>query len=186
MSSIPLDTIANILNRSYWLRCSTLDLVSELECTAANLDSDSEGTTWWQHQIAGLQAEIERRQRQPLYTVSSSSKITKELVDEIKAKTDLAALMSHGLKLIGPTSDGHYRAVCPFHTERRPSLTVYNKEGRYYCFGCQATGDAIHWLMASHNLTFRQAVEQLAGATGVVLPEVRIERKLSGAVAVLQ
>ena len=169
--------IVDILNRSYWLRCSTLDLVSELEWTQANLDSDPKGTDWHQHQIVGLRAELERRQRQPRYTVSESSKIPKPLVDEIKSKIDLAALMSRDLMLIGPTSDRHYRAVCPFHDDKRPSMVVYTDDGRYHCFGCGAGGDVIQWLMAYHNLTFREAVTELAARAGIAMPEVRLQTK---------
>jgi len=171
------NAVIDILNHRYWSRIPMVDLIAELEWMTANLDSNPDGADWHRHQIVGLQAEIERRQRQPRYTVSESSKIPKPLVDEIKSKIDLAALMSRDLMLIGPTSDRHYRAVCPFHDDKRPSMVVYTDDGRYHCFGCGAGGDVIQWLMAYHNLTFREAVTELAARAGIAMPEVRLQTK---------
>lgn len=55
-----------------------------------------------------------------------------------------------------------YRCLCPFHEERTPSFCIYEDSNSYYCFGCQAGGDVISFVMASSGLSFPEAVEYLA------------------------
>ena len=51
---------------------------------------------------------------------------------------------------------------CPFHPQDdTPSLAVRN--GRYYCFACQATGDAVDWLVNYRRMTMREALHQVKG-----------------------
>lgn len=42
---------------------------------------------------------------------------------------------------------GHYyKALCPFHNDRNPSLVIYPQTQTFYCFGCNVSGDAIQYL----------------------------------------
>jgi len=43
-------------------------------------------------------------------------------------------------KVKGPDSKGEYQALCPFHPDRNPSLSVNFEKGVYYCQGCQSSG----------------------------------------------
>lgn len=45
-----------------------------------------------------------------------------------------------------------WKGVCPFHSENTPSFTVYPKNQRFHCFGCQASGTVIDYLMARENI----------------------------------
>ena len=63
---------------------------------------------------------------------------------------------------------GALKGLCPFHDEKSPSFHVRPGRG-YHCFGCQAGGDVISFLMEHDGLTFTQAVEYLADKTGVQL-----------------
>lgn len=53
--------------------------------------------------------------------------------------------------------------LCPFHQERSPSFTIYHKtpHENFFCFGCQASGDAIGLYMKLHNLSFLDAIRKL-------------------------
>ncbi|NAZ75920.1 DNA primase [Kineococcus sp. T13] len=64
---------------------------------------------------------------------------------------------------------GSSKGLCPFHDERTPSFTVRAATGRWRCFGCGESGDAIEFLMRLDGLTFTDAVEQLAARAGVQL-----------------
>lgn len=55
-----------------------------------------------------------------------------------------------------------YHGLCPFHQEKTPSFSVSAAKGLYYCFGCGEGGDAIRFLERAENLSFTEAVEQLA------------------------
>jgi len=59
---------------------------------------------------------------------------------------------------------------CPFHQEKSPSFKVENERRLYKCFGCGKGGDAFRWLTETEGLSFREAVEKLAGEAGVELP----------------
>jgi DNA primase len=51
--------------------------------------------------------------------------------------------------------------LCPFHEDHRPSLVVYRERQGFHCFGCQAHGDVVDFLMRIEKLGFREAVEVL-------------------------
>ncbi|VVA43955.1 conserved hypothetical protein [Candidatus Roizmanbacteria bacterium] len=53
-------------------------------------------------------------------------------------------------------------ALCPFHEEKTPSFTIYIDKNTFHCFGCQANGDVITFKMKVENLTFVDAVKELA------------------------
>lgn len=62
--------------------------------------------------------------------------------------------------------------LCPFHSERSPSFTVFtNGDPHFYCFGCGAGGDVISFVMRMENLDYRSALEFLAKRAGVALPD---------------
>jgi DNA primase len=63
--------------------------------------------------------------------------------------------------------------LCPFHAERSPSFQVVANRGFYHCFGCGKHGDAFAWLMEREGMSFPEALEQLARAAGVDLPQKR-------------
>src|SRR5687768_15722685 len=64
---------------------------------------------------------------------------------------------------------GTLKGLCPFHDEKTPSFQVTPSKGFYHCFGCQAGGDVIDFLMKLNGLSFTEAVEQLADKYGVQL-----------------
>lgn len=64
---------------------------------------------------------------------------------------------------------GSQKGLCPFHDEKSPSFHVTPSRGYYHCFGCQAGGDVIKFLMEIDGLAFAEAVERLAVKYGVQL-----------------
>ena len=65
---------------------------------------------------------------------------------------------------------GDMWAPCPFHQEKSASFHVDDRKGFYYCFGCHAKGDALTFLKETENLSFMEAVEQLAREAGMPMP----------------
>lgn len=81
--------------------------------------------------------------------------------EAVKAATDLAALVEEsGVEV---TRSG--TAVCPFHEDRRPSLSV--RAGRWRCFGCGAHGDAFDWAERFYGLDTAGALRFLAARAGI-------------------
>jgi DNA primase len=68
-------------------------------------------------------------------------------------------------------SGSGYLATCPWHQDRRPSLTVNPERNRVHCFVCNRGADPIAWLEDRQGLSFREAVEELALRYAIPLPE---------------
>ena len=95
--------------------------------------------------------------------------IPDEEVAQVRAATDIVGLISEHAAL--RQQGRRWTGLCPFHGERTPSFSVNAEEGLYYCFGCQASGDAISFVRAVEHLDFADAVRYLAERAGVVLHE---------------
>lgn len=67
---------------------------------------------------------------------------------------------------------GDYWACCPFHGEKTPSFHVEDRKGRYYCFGCKASGDIFTFLVEKEGMGFGEAVERLAAEAGLAMPQL--------------
>ncbi|HJW44323.1 MAG TPA: DNA primase, partial [Geothrix sp.] len=95
----------------------------------------------------------------------------REIVERVRDATDLLALVGQAVKLRKQGSA--FVGLCPFHAERSPSFQVVPNRGFYHCFGCGKHGDAFAWLMEREGMTFPEALEQLARAAGIDLPQRR-------------
>ena len=62
-----------------------------------------------------------------------------------------------------------HKAICPFHQEKTPSMSLDPSRGLFHCFGCQRGGDVFKFVMESQALDFTEAVEMLAKQAGVTL-----------------
>lgn len=96
--------------------------------------------------------------------------IPDEVVDEIRERADLVAVVSEVVSL--QRSGKEYKALCPFHDERTPSFYVVPDKGFYKCFGCGEAGDAIGFAMKAHGMDFVEAARHVGGLSGVEVREV--------------
>ena len=95
-------------------------------------------------------------------------------LDELRSRTSLAQIVGRRVTWDtrkSNTARGDWWAPCPFHQEKSASFHVDEGKGYYYCFGCQAKGDAVSFLRETENLGFMEAVERLAADAGMPLPE---------------
>jgi DNA primase len=90
-------------------------------------------------------------------------------IADVRSRTDIVALISEQVAL--KKSGRRWTGLCPFHGEKTPSFSVNAEEGRYYCFGCRVSGDAITFVREMQHLDFVDAVRQLAERAGVELHE---------------
>lgn len=93
--------------------------------------------------------------------------IPREIIDEIVYRNDIEQVISSyvTLKRAGSNLNG----LCPFHSERTPSFTVFPATKSFYCFGCGAGGDVITFIMKAENLGYAEAVEFLAQKVGITI-----------------
>ncbi|MBQ0102461.1 MAG: DNA primase, partial [Firmicutes bacterium] len=103
--------------------------------------------------------------------------IPKQIIEEIKYRNDIHMVISERVTL--KKAGSVYLGLCPFHSEKTPSFTVFPKTASYFCFGCQAGGDVISFTMATENLTYVEALKSLADRSGIVIPEDEKEKYVS-------
>src|ERR1044072_9573989 len=94
------------------------------------------------------------------YTSDSKERVRDaiDMVDLVSSRTEL--------RRAGPS---RMTGLCPFHDERTPSFGINPVEKVYYCFGCQASGDAFTFVMETEGVDFKGALELLADRFGVTL-----------------
>lgn len=95
--------------------------------------------------------------------------IPEQFVDELVSRTDIVDLVSGYVRL--NKKGNNYWGLCPFHSEKTASFSVSPDKQICYCFGCHKGGGAINFLMEMENLSFVEAVQQLAQRAGLQVPE---------------
>jgi DNA primase len=93
-------------------------------------------------------------------------------IQDLLSRTDIAEVIGRHVEL--KRAGAELVGLCPFHTERSPSFSVNPGKGVYHCFGCSAGGDAIRFLAEHLGLSFVEAVRDLAGRVGMVVPEAQV------------
>lgn len=90
-------------------------------------------------------------------------------LQELKSYNDIEQVVSSyvHLRKRGRVSTG----LCPFHSEKTPSFTVYPENQSFFCFGCGAGGDVITFIRRIENLEYIEAVKFLAQRAGMSMPE---------------
>mgnify|MGYP003300765999 CR=1 FL=1 len=85
--------------------------------------------------------------------------IPEEVINEIKYRNDIETAISQYvvLKRRGKNLVG----LCPFHSEKTPSFTVYPENGSFYCFGCGVGGDVFTFTGLIENLDYIESVKLL-------------------------
>ena len=96
-----------------------------------------------------------------------------EIIDEIKGKNDIVDIVSQYVVL--KRSGRNFFGLCPFHKEKSPSFSVSPDKQIFHCFGCGVGGDVFRFIGKIENLSFKEAVEELAEKSGVELPNIEGE-----------
>ncbi|OYN93790.1 DNA primase [Propionibacteriaceae bacterium ES.041] len=97
-----------------------------------------------------------------------AGRISDEDVAEVRNRARIEEVVGQVVALRN-AGGGSLKGLCPFHDEKTPSFQVTPSKGFYYCFGCGEGGDVLSFLMKHDNLSFTEAVENLADRVGVQL-----------------
>ncbi len=93
----------------------------------------------------------------------------KSFIEKVISISSVVDVVSGAVKL---TKKGNnYVGLCPFHQEKTPSFTVSEEKGFFHCFGCSKSGNVIDFLIEQKNLSFVDAVKELALKAGLNLPK---------------
>ncbi len=100
-----------------------------------------------------------------------AGRIPQSFINDLLARVDIVDVIDQRVPLKKAGKD--YQARCPFHDEKTPSFSVSPDKQFYYCFGCQASGTALTFLLEHDRMDFLDAVESLAASVGMEVPRER-------------
>lgn len=91
-----------------------------------------------------------------------------EKVSEVRDRANIVEVISDYVSL--KKAGRNFKGLCPFHSEKTPSFMVNEERQIFHCFGCGTGGDVFAFLMKVNQMSFPEAVEELARRYGVSLP----------------
>ena len=91
------------------------------------------------------------------------------IIEEIKFRNDIESVVSSYVNL--KPAGSNLIGLCPFHSEKTPSFTVFKNTQTCYCFGCGSGGDVVTFIMKMENLDYVSALEFLAKRAGITIPK---------------
>lgn len=94
---------------------------------------------------------------------------SEDVIEDVRSRNDIVDVINSYVHLEKSGSD--YQACCPFHQEKHASFKVSRNKQMYYCFGCHEAGNVFTFLMKYENMTFGEAIKELADRAGMKLPE---------------
>jgi len=95
--------------------------------------------------------------------------ISQETIEAVRHQVSIVSVIGDRVRL--ERRGQAYLGLCPFHKEKTPSFNVNPERGFFYCFGCQASGNVISFIQQLDNLTFPEAVRELAERAGISVAE---------------
>ncbi|MCU0578853.1 MAG: DNA primase [Desulfobacterota bacterium] len=103
------------------------------------------------------------------------SLIPESFVAQLKETSNIVSVISRYVTL--KKAGRNFQGLCPFHQEKTPSFTVNEEKQFFHCFGCGQGGNVFGFLMRLHNLSFPEAVEELAAQQGLAVPRSAAARE---------
>lgn len=103
------------------------------------------------------------------------SRIPQDIIDQVLSRVSVAELIGEYTRVERKGRSDQFMGLCPFHREKTPSFSISDSKGVYYCFGCQARGNAITFLKDHNGLSFPEAMELLAERAGIALPREDVD-----------
>ena len=103
--------------------------------------------------------------------------IPTSFIDQLLDQTDIVDVVSRRIPVNKKGSN--FWCQCPFHDDSNPSMAVNQDKQFFYCFVCQESGNAIHFLRRYENLDFVDAIEALASSAGLTVPYEKNKYEIS-------
>jgi len=105
----------------------------------------------------------------PLRYNFAKMRIPENKIDDVRNSVNIVDVIGSVVRL--KKAGQNFKGLCPFHQEKTPSFSVHPGKQIYKCFGCGEGGNVFSFLMKDQNLTFYEAVKQVAHSSGIQLTE---------------
>jgi DNA primase len=90
--------------------------------------------------------------------------------EQLKSRVDIVTVIGEYVRLRKSGANA-YTGLCPFHSEKSPSFSVHATKQFYHCFGCNAGGDVLKFVMEIEGISFYEALKSLAERFGIAMPK---------------
>ena len=100
---------------------------------------------------------------------------SKAFIEEVAYRSDIEEIIGRAVQL--KRAGVNLSGLCPFHSEKTPSFTVFPATKSFYCFGCGAGGDVFTFVMNHENLDYPGAIEYLARHAGIPIENTEPQKK---------
>lgn len=100
-----------------------------------------------------------------IYQPNRSPNSFREFVEKVKGRTNIVDVIGQHVPL-----DRSNKGICPFHADNHPSFSVKPEDQIFRCFGCGASGDVISFLQRINDVSFGEALKDLARRAGIPFP----------------
>lgn len=100
-------------------------------------------------------------------------RIPDELIQDIRNSANITTIIGHYIPLV--KKGRGYTAVCPFHDDHDPSLSISEEKQIYKCFVCGKGGNVFRFVMDFKHCSFEEAVVEVADIIGKPL-DYKIEK----------
>ena len=94
-------------------------------------------------------------------------KIPYDLILDIKSKVNIVDVISEYLPV--EQKGKNYFAICPFHDDHNPSMSISPEKQIYTCFVCGASGNVFNFVANYEKVSFVSAVKKVAQKVGINL-----------------
>lgn len=110
-------------------------------------------------------------------------KIPSEKIDEIASASDIVEVISDYIQV--KKRGKSFLAVCPFHPDKNPSMSISQEKQVYHCFSCGASGNVFRFLQEYEKITFQEAVIKLAEKAGIKIHSASLKPDVSNEISLL-
>lgn len=104
-----------------------------------------------------------------------TKRISEEEIQDIRAKSDIVDVISRYISVEKKGKD--YKAVCPFHDDHDPSLSISIDRQIYKCFVCNAGGNVFGFVKDFENISFPEAVVKVGSYIHIDLSDRLVQAK---------
>lgn len=92
-------------------------------------------------------------------------KLDEKTIEDVRSASSITQVIGHYIALV--KKGRNYTAVCPFHDDHHPSLSISEQKQIYKCFVCGKGGNVFNFVMDFKKISFPESVKEVAAISGM-------------------